>query len=145
MPASVYIETTIPSAYFETRRDRYAVGIRALTRKWWDEYAPTYRCVSSGAVWLELSRPSYPASKRARAIRLVENMEMLEDVPAIHEIATLYIREKLMPADVAGDAYHPAYASYYHIAYLLTWNCGHLARGCSLFMEVSGLRRVVPL
>jgi hypothetical protein len=53
MPASVYIETTIPSVYCipsgycETRLDQYTVGIRALTRKWWDEYAPTYRCVTA--------------------------------------------------------------------------------------------------
>ena len=47
MPASVHIETTVPSARFETRTDRYAVGVRALARKWWDEYAPTCRCVTT--------------------------------------------------------------------------------------------------
>ena len=32
-----------------------------------------------------------------------------------------------MPDDILGDAVHLAYASYYKIDYLLTWNCNHLA------------------
>ena len=32
-----------------------------------------------------------------------------------------------MPNDIQGDAVHLAYASYYKIDYLLTWNCNHLA------------------
>lgn len=58
MSTSVYIETTIPSAYFETRTDRYAVGIRALTREWWDSRPATYRCFASDLVKLELANPN---------------------------------------------------------------------------------------
>ena len=38
-----------------------------------------------------------------------------------------YVENKLMPKDIEGDAIHLAYASYYKIDYLLTWNCNHLA------------------
>ena len=40
-----------------------------------------------------------------------------------------YIKEKLMPAAVGGDATHLAFASFYRFEYLLTWNCVHLANG----------------
>ena len=33
----------------------------------------------------------------------------------------------LMPKEYGGDAYHLAYASYYGVDFLLTWNCTHLA------------------
>jgi len=32
-----------------------------------------------------------------------------------------------MPIDEQGDALHLAYASFYKIDFLLTWNCNHLA------------------
>ena len=33
----------------------------------------------------------------------------------------------LMPAEYGGDALHLAYASYYKVDFLMTWNCDHLA------------------
>jgi hypothetical protein len=38
-----------------------------------------------------------------------------------------YIAEFVMPQDDKGDAAHLAYASFYRMDYLLTWNCNHLA------------------
>jgi hypothetical protein len=32
-----------------------------------------------------------------------------------------------MPKSLLGDAIHLAYASFYRIDFLLTWNCNHLA------------------
>jgi hypothetical protein len=32
-----------------------------------------------------------------------------------------------MPRSLTGDAVHLAYASYYKLDFLLTWNCNHLA------------------
>jgi hypothetical protein len=32
-----------------------------------------------------------------------------------------------MPCALKGDALHLAYASFYKIDFLLTWNCNHLA------------------
>ncbi len=38
-----------------------------------------------------------------------------------------YIQHSVMPNEAAGDALHLAYASFYNIEFLLTWNCKHLA------------------
>jgi hypothetical protein len=32
-----------------------------------------------------------------------------------------------MPQEYSGDTLHLAYASYYKIDFLMTWNCNHLA------------------
>lgn len=32
-----------------------------------------------------------------------------------------------MPANDLGDAFHLAFATWYRLQYLLTWNCKHLA------------------
>ena len=58
---------------------------------------------------------------------LVADLPLLPIEPAVAEIATAYIRHKLMPADPAGDALHLALASYHKCDFLLTWNCQHLA------------------
>ena len=43
------------------------------------------------------------------------------------DIAQVYLSNFLMPKQLKGDAIHLAYASYYKIDFLLTWNCNHLA------------------
>ena len=127
MSTSVYIETTIPSAYFETRTDRYAIGIRALTREWWEKYAPGYRCVTSKAVLDELSSEDYPQAKRRDSLKLIQELELLPITEDVVTVAETYIREKVMPQGLLGDALHLALASFHHARYLLTWNCRHLA------------------
>ena len=62
-------------------------------------------------------------------MELVLPLNVLDEVPEIARIADRYIKEKLMPAKVGGDATHLAFASFYRFDYLLTWNCVHLANG----------------
>jgi len=45
----------------------------------------------------------------------------------IIEIAGIYLENYVMPQVLKGDAIHLAYASYYKMDFLLTWNCNHLA------------------
>ena len=51
---TVYIETTIPSYYFETRTSPEAIAWRGATLRWWDEYRGGYDLVTSGFVLAEL-------------------------------------------------------------------------------------------
>jgi hypothetical protein len=39
----------------------------------------------------------------------------------------VYLNNYLMPQTLTGDALHLAYATYYRMDFLLTWNCNHLA------------------
>ena len=81
--------------------------------------------VTSENTITELSRGNYPNKKK-----ILEFALRLKILPFSHEIiqiSQIYIDNSLMPMDLEGDAMHLAYASYYKVDFLLTWNCNHLA------------------
>ena len=125
MPETVYIETTIPSAYVSRRKDPASLYRRDVTRDWWHRWRQAYDVRCSQAVLAELRGGRYPG--RTQAIRLVRSLPLLEITDEILAVAEAYIRHHLMPAAVSGDALHMALASVYEIDYLLTWNIHHLA------------------
>lgn len=123
--ARVYIETTIPSFYHETRTSRRARDWRVQTRLWWDRYRPAYELVTSDYVITEFRRA--PQAKSSLAQRFFEPVRVLPVPARFEEVVGYYIAQKLMPADAAGDAAHLAMASLHGIEFILTWNCEHLA------------------
>jgi len=125
MAKSVYIETSVPSAYVSERTDAASVHWRAVTRRWWHEQAPGYRLVTSEATIAELLAGSYPG--KAQAVALLDGLPLLRTTDEALSLAEVYVRHRLMPASVAGDALHFALASLGDIDYLLTWNLRHLA------------------
>lgn len=125
MPATVFIETTIPSYYFETRRDRRSVDWRAQTRLWWDRYSAAYELVTSDLVISEFL--DAPPGKAIQATRFFARVVVLPEHPRFDEVIAAYISNKTMPADARGDAAHLAAASLHGVDFLLTWNCRHLA------------------
>ena len=50
----VYVETTIPSSYFEQRRDPLMVAKRRWTRVWWEVALDRYEIVTSPVTTKEL-------------------------------------------------------------------------------------------
>ena len=125
MKPRVYIETTIPSFYFEARTSPDMAARRLWTRHWWSKAGQAYDLVTSSAVIEELSRGAYPSKEQALA--LVDALPRLEVEPAVIEIVQVYIEHSVMPRDPLGDALHLALASYNRCDFLLTWNCQHLA------------------
>ncbi len=122
---SVFIETTIPSYYLDTRSDRRSRDWSHQTRLWWDRYRSGYRLVTSEFVIAEFLRA--PAAKSAHAGRMFEDAELLRMHPDLERTVRFYIEQKLMPSDAVGDAAHLAMASLHGIDFILTWNCRHLA------------------
>ena len=45
----------------------------------------------------------------------------------IRGLARIFVREKVMPGPLAGDAIHLAPACLHEVEYLLSWNVRHLA------------------
>ena len=125
MQKRVYIETTVPSFYVETRREPDMVARREWTRQWWDTQRLHYELVTSIAVIEELEGWSHP--NRAAALDLIVELPLVPNVPAVDPIVDAYVAQHVMPADPRGDALHLALASYHHCHFLLTWNCRHLA------------------
>ena len=65
MKLSVYIETTIPSFYHETRTEPDMVARREWTCDWWDNHRVNYNLYSSEAVIEELEKGSFPIKEKA--------------------------------------------------------------------------------
>jgi hypothetical protein len=118
----VYIETTIPSAYFDARTAPEMVWRRDVTRRWWAVSGNRCKKLTSGVVREELA--AGPPLRAQAWLLLIDPLPLLEVTPRIVEIANIYGQRKLMPP---GDAYHLAVASYHRCDYLLTWNFRHLA------------------
>jgi hypothetical protein len=123
--AIYYIETTIPSFYYEVRPEPDMVARRDWTRRWLDSAIETDRVVTSAAVLKELENGNFPG--RQDAIKLLADFELLIIDRAVSQIVEAYTKHMLMPVDPFGDALHLALASYQRCDFLVTWNCQHLA------------------
>jgi predicted nucleic acid-binding protein len=136
---TVYIETSIPSTYFEQRTAPKMVARRDWTRDWWDNHRQRYHLVTSDPVFDELTRADHPLKQEK--LDLLAGVELLEIPDDIGEIVEVYLQRYVMPRDPTGDALHLALASYHKCDVLLTWNCQHLAN----LNKLGHIRRVNTL
>jgi predicted nucleic acid-binding protein len=113
MKRKVYIETSIPSFYYEVRTEPEMIARREITRRWWATERGYFDLFTSPIALKELSDGNYPSQKDA--IALMTTIPVLAAVSRIHEIVSAYARHKLMPANNLSDAYHLAFASYYEV------------------------------
>ncbi len=90
MIPKVYIETSIPSFYYETRTEPEMAARRTWTRQWWDERREGYEIFTSEAVIDELSVGAYP--DKDRVLAPVAPLPLLPIEPEIAEIVEAYIQ-----------------------------------------------------
>jgi hypothetical protein len=122
----IYVETSIPSFYFETRLTvPENQARRNWTRKWWEEAFNIDTLVTSQAVIAELT--DTPEPKRSDCLGLLRDIPLLELDNEIEALVRTYIENKVMPADVTGDALHLALATLHECDILVSWNCRHIA------------------
>ena len=125
MQFRAYVETSIPSFYFEVRTAPEMLARREWTRAWWSAASKSVELVTSVAVIDELRRGDFSA--RASCLDLIVALPVVAVDQTVLEIVEAYIRHRVMPADPAGYALHLALASYHRCDFLVTWNCRHLA------------------
>lgn len=125
MKSKIYIETSIPSFYYEIRTEPDMIARKEWTRLWWNKVREQYEVVTSIAVLDELHQGNFP--NKEKVIELLNDIPLIEIKPEIAEIVQTYIQNQVMPNDPLGDALHLALASYHKCDFLLTWNCRHLA------------------
>ncbi len=121
----VYVETSIPSFYFEKRREPEMAARRQWTRRWWTTAAKRCELATSVAVLNELKRGRFAAKEDC--LELLGGLQLLAVDPPVIEISEAYVTHHVMPQDPLGDALHLALASYHKCDFLVTWNCTHLA------------------
>ena len=123
MKKSVYLDSTIPS-YLLDERESIKTYVE-VTKKWWNEERQNFDMWISEETIVELSKGNYP--NKTKIIECVSQIQVLPPHEHIVKIAQVYINNYLMPGVLTGDALHLAYASYYKMDFLLTWNCNNLA------------------
>ena len=121
----IYVETSIPSFYCETRPEPEHAARRQWTRDWWQMAQRRDTLLTSLAVIQELERA--PEPKRSQGLALLESLPLLESPADVDEIISAYLAHRLMPRDAAGDARHVALATFHDCDILATWNCRHIA------------------
>ncbi|MDT8391988.1 MAG: type II toxin-antitoxin system VapC family toxin [Lentisphaeria bacterium] len=125
MKPLVYIETTIPSFYYEVRTEPEMVARKNWTREWWKSYRHLYRMATSEAVVAELEEGDFDS--REKALELISEIPLLGVPDEIADVIDVYLDNHLMPRDRLGDALHLALAAFHKCDFLLTWNCRHIA------------------
>jgi hypothetical protein len=119
----IYLDATIPNYMFDAR-ESLKVFVE-FTQKWWQEERQRYEIWASEETLHEVGTGEYP--HKAQAIELASHIPLLPLESEIIEIAQVYIDHYVMPLTLKGDALHLAYASFYKMDFLLTWNWNHLA------------------
>jgi hypothetical protein len=80
----VYVETTIPSFYYETRIAPDILARREWTREWWSDATGRDELVTSAVVLDELTNG--PSERRADWLDLVRSLPLLSVDTAVAEI-----------------------------------------------------------
>ena len=123
--STVYVETTIVS-YLTARRSRDVVlaAHQALTRDWW-RGRTAYQLRVSQLV-IDEAAVGDPLL-RARRLRALRGISVLPLTDAATRLAGELVRKGALPEKATVDAFHIGVAAAHEVAYLLTWNCKHLA------------------
>jgi predicted nucleic acid-binding protein len=133
---SIYLETTVPSYYIARRsKDLLVLAHQEITRNWWENSLARFRPFVSRLVIDELAQGDPGAA--LRRLSAIEGINVLEPNDQVYSLASEYQRRLSIPQSATADCVHLAFASYYRIDYLVTWNCKHIAHGLVMrqFME----------
>jgi hypothetical protein len=126
MKPRVYLETSVVSYVTSPfSRDLIVAGHQQITAEWWAKHRKHFDVVVSDFVARECGRgdPDLAASRLA----LIAGYPTLELEEPIEQLAVALVEGGPLPRKAAGDALHIAFACSAGAAYLLTWNCKHIA------------------
>jgi hypothetical protein len=122
---TVYLDTTIPSAYWYHGRNLLALARRQLTREWWDAERKHFALLVSSVTEAELREGEFP--RQDECLKLIRRLPYLPITRATQTFAALLLEARIVPDSKPRDALQLAMASIHEVDYLLTWNYAHLA------------------
>lgn len=120
---SLYLDTSVPSAYFDQR----AKERQEATIKFWNDVLPEFNVYISEITLEELGNTKNE-SLRIKLKELVGKFEILKPNEKINDLAKAYIVNKIFSEKYIDDALHTAFASFYEINYLISWNFEHIVK-----------------
>lgn len=126
MSSTVYIETSI-IGYLTSRpsRDLITAANQRLTHDWWNEHRENFDIFISQFVIDECAVGDTIAIKERQEI--ISDIRQLDVTEAVEDFAEVLVQQVPLPQRAEVDALHIAVATVHGMAYLLTWNCTHIA------------------
>lgn len=122
----MYIETTVVS-YLTAwpQRDVVMAAHQQITHEWWTTRRTRYELCVSQLVLKEARSGDVVAARRR--LDALKDVTLLGTTEQALNLAKGLIQAGALPPKAADDALHIAVAAVNGVAYLLTWNCRHLA------------------
>lgn len=143
---SIYLDTTIPSAFWYEGGDVLALGRRIMTRDWWDAESLHFELYVSSVTEDELEAGKF--RRQGDCLKMVRRLRYLAIHRTVRDLANELLVSRVVPSTKPGDALQIAVATAHAMDYLLTWNYAHLANPSAQAMLVEICRsreQAVPL
>ncbi|MFH1449212.1 MAG: type II toxin-antitoxin system VapC family toxin [bacterium] len=117
---TLYLDTSVPSAYYDERNKER----QRLTWKFWEKLAK-YEVYISEMTEIELKNTK-EKERKEQLLSLIAEMEILPITEEVIELVQIYLRNKVIPKAKEEDAYHIAVATLNEIDIIVSWNFDHL-------------------
>lgn len=122
---SVYLDTSIVSAYWYSGADVTGVARRLKTREWWEQDRADFSLWASATTENELGAGRY--AYQNECLRMVRRLPFLAITREVRELAAELANRWIVPPEEPEDALQISVCAVHQIDYLLTWNYAHLA------------------
>lgn len=120
---SIYLDTSVLSAYFD-ERDK---TIQEETLYFFDKKLKDYEAFISEITLGEL-RKTKDHTRRKRLLTLAEGLIILPRTEESEELADLYVTNRIIPIKYRLDALHIAIATLNDMDILVSWNFDHIVK-----------------
>jgi hypothetical protein len=122
---TVYLDTSIISAFWYEGADVAMLARRLHTREWWDLERRNFDMWTSAFTDAELRAGAFPRQSECQG--MARRLRHLLSTPAAKELAKEILRLMIVPPKKEADAAHLGIATIHEMDYLLTWNYAHMA------------------
>ena len=122
---SIYLDTSIVSAFCYEGTDPPIVARRLCTREWWDAEREGFAVWGSAFGEAELRAGTFRS--QPHCLRMIRRLRYLPVTKSVRDLITALIDQGIVPNNKPGDAAHLAISTIHAVDYLLTWNYAHMA------------------
>ena len=116
----IYLDTSVISVYDDSRIPQR----QSQTRDFWKILKNFKTCISE--VTINEINNSPNIAKKKQLLNLASKFQILKITDQVKNLASEYIKKKIIPARYIDDALHLAIATINNCDILVSWNCKHL-------------------
>ena len=106
-------------------KDVIGLGHQIITQDWWNKSKKDYDIYISDSVIDEISKGNKLYSRKR--LEYIKKIKVLDADKNITKLMNTYMKYYQLSQKFELDITHIAYAVFYEMDYLLTWNCKHIA------------------